>query len=65
MQVSQLEELERMQTEALRRVAVAKYARLRSEFQEKEEHMREEVEKMRHEFETCVARVYLLGCGSI
>lgn len=49
--VSQLEELERMQSEALRRCGVAKYVRLRQEFQEKEEHMREEVEKMRREFE--------------
>ncbi len=49
--VSQLEELERMQAEALRRCGVAKYVRLRQEFQEKEEHMREDVEKMRREFE--------------
>jgi len=49
--VSQLEDLERMQSEALRRCGVAKYVRLRQEFQEKEEHMREDVEKMRREFE--------------
>ena len=30
---------------------MAKYVRLRQEFQEKEEHMREDVEKMRREFE--------------
>lgn len=38
-------------TSGAARCGVAKYVRLRQEFQEKEEHMREDVEKMRREFE--------------
>mmetsp|Transcript_30680 Transcript_30680/g.80173 ORF Transcript_30680/g.80173 Transcript_30680/m.80173 type:complete len:731 (-) Transcript_30680:486-2678(-) len=49
--VSQLEELERMQSEALRRVSAAKYQRLRQEMGEREEARKEEIDKLRRDFE--------------
>ncbi len=47
------------------RCGVAKYVRLRQEFQEKEEHMREDVEKMRREFEEVSMYVCFDTCKGI